>query len=545
MSRKNHPHIRILKEQLVEGRIDRREFLRLSTLLGLSATAAYGFVGKVFGDGIAAPARAAMPKGGTLRIAMRVKEITDPHIFDWAEKSNVCRQVCEYLTKTGHDNITRPYLLEGWEVSDDLRTWTLRLRKGIKWHSGRDFVADDVVWNLRRVLDPATGSSVLGLMAGYMMNDDGTALWDANAIEKVDDHTVRLNAKAPQVAVPEHLFHYPLLILDPEEGGKFGPGSNGTGAFELTAHEVGRKSVLKARSDYWGEGPYLDGLEFVDLGDDPNASMAALSSRQVHGLFSGDVLTFDAMKQLDFVQMYDAVTAETGVVRGKVTEKPFDDPRVRKALRLAIDSEKVTAVALRSVGVVGEHHHVSPAHPEYAKLPAWTRDVDAAKKLLAEAGYPDGIEVTLTCPADIQWMPIAAQVMAEQWKEANINVKLDVVPGAQYWDVWTKVPMGFTIWYHRPLAIMCLGLGYRTGAPWNESSYSNKTFDDLLTKAEGMLDVDERRKVVAELERIMQEDGPIVQPMWRSVFTFYDKRVKGFRMHPSNYIFGNELALEA
>ncbi|WP_119459049.1 ABC transporter substrate-binding protein [Rhodospirillaceae bacterium SYSU D60014] len=552
MPRDSHRYIPVLKEKLVEGKIDRREFLRTSTLLGLSATAAYGFVGKLLGEAAvpSARAQAALPKGGTLRIAMRVKEVATPHTFDWAEKSNVCRQVCEYLTRTGYDNITRPHLLERWDASDDLRTWTLHLRKGIKWHNGRDFTADDVIWNLNHVLDAATGSSMLGLMKGYMLNEvekDGVAtteLWDANAIEKIDDHTVRLNAKVAQLAVPEHLFHYPFPMIDPEENGEFGPGSNGTGPFELVEHSVGQKSVLKARPGYWGGGPHLDGLEFIDLGDDPAASFAALASKQIHGLYAADTNTLDGLKSLDFVEMYQAGTAETAVVRGKVSEKPFDDPRVRKALRLAIDPEKVLEVSLRSLGLPGEHHHVCPIHPEYAKLPFMSRDVEAAKRLLAEAGYPDGVDLELACPNDPQWQPISVQAMVEQWEDAGIRVKINTMPGAQYWDVWTKVPFGYTIWYHRPLGVMTLGLGYRSGVPWNESGYSNAEFDRLLTEAEGILDVDKRREVIARLEEIMQEDGPIVQPIWRSIFTFYDKRVKGFQMHPSNYIFGQDLAIE-
>lgn len=558
MSDREHPYVPRLKEQLAQGKIGRREFLRTATLLGVSASAAYTFADKVAGVSLMREARAAIPRGGQLRIAMRVKDVKNPHTFDWAEKSNIARQVVEYLTKTGHDNVTRPYLLEGWEASDDLKTWTLRLRKGIKWHSGRPFVADDVIWNLEHVLDPATGSSVLGLMKGYMLeeydtgkkDDQGNAimstrLWDANAIEKVDDHTVRLNAQAAQLAVPEHLFHYPMAILDPEEGGEFGVGSNGTGPFELVQHDVGRKSVLKARSDYWGEGPYLDELHFIDLGDDPSAPISALASRQVDGLYGADSTQVDVLKRIPHSEMHEVTTAETAVVRGKVTEKPFDDARVRKALRLAIDQAQILKLALRGLGAPGEHHHVSPIHPEYAKLPFFERDVAQARKLLAEAGYPDGLDLEINSPKDPAWQPAAVQAMVEQWREAGIRVKINVMPGAQFWDVWDKVPFGYTIWYHRPLGVMVLGLAYRTGVPWNESSYSNEEFDRLLTKAEGILDVDKRREVMAQLEQILQEDGPIVQPFWRSLFTFYDKRVRGFRMHPTNYIFGQELGIEA
>jgi peptide/nickel transport system substrate-binding protein len=105
------------------------------------------------------------------------------------------------------------------------------------------------------------------------------------------------------------------------------------------------------------------------------------------------------------------------------------------------------------------------------------------------------------------------------------------------------VPFGFTEWTHRPLGFMVLALAYRTGVPWNESQYSNAKFDELLGKAEGTLDVDKRREILGELEAIMLEDGPIAQPLWRSVYAAYDKRVQGFEIHPTLYIFGETLAI--
>ena len=545
-----HAYVPKLKQQFIEGRCSRREFLRTATLLGVSASAAYAFAGKVTGEAPVSPVQAALPKGGRIRLGLRVLDLTNPHAYSWIE-SNITRQVCQYLSKTGHDNVTRPYLCERWEASDDLRSWTLHLRKDVRWHNGRAFVADDVVWNLQHVLAPETASSMVGLMKAYMLNEvkkdgeDSVELWDANAIEKLDDHTVRLNTKEPQLAVPEHLFHYPMLILDPEEGGVFKAGSNGTGAFDLVDYQVGIKATIKARQDYWGDGPHLDSLDYIDLGDEASAGLAALASKQIDGLYEATFGTLDALKQMDHVVIHEVPTAQTAVARAKMTEKPFDDPRVRKALRLATDSRAILTLAHRDLGLPGEHHHVCEIHPEYANLPFMERDVAQARALLAEAGYADGIEAEIACKPDPSWELAAVQGMVEQWKEAGIRVKINVMPSTQFWDVWDKVPFGFTEWTHRPLGVMVLALAYRSGVPWNESNYSNPEFDKLLTEAEGLADVEARREVMAKLQRIMQEDGPIVQPVWRSVFTAYDKRVKGFRMHPTQYIFADEMAIES
>ncbi len=132
-----------------------------------------------------------------------MRDLKDPHAYSWG--ATIASQVVEYLTLTDEQNVTHPCLLEKWEVSEDLKTWTLNVRPGVKWHNGQDFTADDVVWNLHHLLDPAVGSSFVGLVKGYLMKevDAGTdakgkpkkifELWDANAIEKVDSHTVRLN----------------------------------------------------------------------------------------------------------------------------------------------------------------------------------------------------------------------------------------------------------------------------------------------------------------------------------------------------------------
>ncbi len=556
MSDRENQNINKVKGQFAEGKLDRREFLRYSTLLGLSATAAYAFVGKVTGESFVSPAQASMPMGGTVRIGMAVPDLSDPHTFSWIFDSNITRNVVEYMTLTGFDNVTRPALVESWDASDDLRTWDLHVRD-VKWHNGRKLTAEDLAWNINHVLDPATGSSVIGLMKGYMLEEydtgekkeDGSAmmstrLWDANAIEVVSDSVLRLNIKEPNVAIPEHLFHYPFMVLDPEEGGKFKAGSNGTGAFDLVDYRVGESATLKARSDYWGEGPYIDELIFVDLGDDLSASIGALASRQIHGIYQGDPAQVQAINAIPHIELISASTGATAVSRFHVDKKPFDDARVRKAMRLAVDTPSVLEIAYQGLGDPGEHHHVSPVHPDYKKLTFMSRDVAAAKALLVEAGYPNGIDTEIAVNNNSPWEVNAVQAMVEQWKDADIRVKINVMPGSQFWDVWTDVPFGMTSWAHRPLGFMVLGLAYRTGVPWNESNYANPEFDALLSKAEGTLDIEKRREIIGQLETIMQEDGPIVQALWRNVIGARDKNLLGFEKHPTEYIFGNMLALK-
>lgn len=545
MADREHPIIQRAGREFAEGKLDRREFLRIATLVGMSAASAYAMVG------LPQPALAqgAPKKGGTLKIGMRVHDISSPHTYSWIEAANSTRQTVEYLTVTGVDNVTRPNLVEKWEASPDLKTWTLRLRKDVTWRKGAKFTADHAIWNLNRVLDAKTGSSVVGLLKGFILTEFETAekdakgnpkkstkLWDANAIQKVDDFTIKLNGKVANLAIPEALFHYPLLILDPAENGKFGIGSNGTGPYELVEHEVGKRSLYVAsKSKYWGKGPYIERYEIIDLGDDAAAQVAALASKQVDMIYQGAVTTLPTVEKMTHLQVNKVDTGYTAVARVQPI-KPFDDKRVRQALRYATDTEAVLKAAYRGLGSPGEHHHVAPVHPEYAKLTFMKRDVAKAKQLLAAAGYPNGIDTEIACRPQPDWELLAVQTMVEQWKEAGIRVKINVMPSAQYWDVWTKVPFGFTTWAHRPLGTMVLGLAYRSGAAWNESKWSNAEFDKLITEAEGYLDVAKRRGVMAKIEQLMLDEGPVVVPLWRAVFNFSDKKIKGYKIHPSIYI---------
>ena len=538
-----HPYIPELVENLRQKKVDRREFLRTSTLLGLSATAAYGIAGQITGQSFMPIAKAAAGKGGILRVSMALQEMADPSTFDWVPKSNVARQIVEYLTVTGPDNITRPYLAEKWEASDDLKTWTFKLRKGIKWSNGDDFNSDDVVFNFERWLDPATGSSNIGLFASMVDETEGAdgkkkKSMTAGAVEKVDAHTVRLHLNRPELSVPENLYNYPTAIVHrrfSDEGGNLSKNPVGTGPYELTKFAIAERAELTKRKSYWGGDVSLDKIVYFDHGDDRNAALGALASNQVDLVHELNIDQLDVIQSLPNVQLFEAVTAQTGVARMQMTQAPFDNPKVRQALQACIDHQKVLDLVYRGKGSPAEDHHVAPIHPEYFKLAAMKQDFAKSKALLKEAGHPNGVKVSIDVNNNQKWEVNAVQAMREMWKAGGIDVTINVMPGAQYWEVWDKTPFGFTGWTHRPLGVMVLNLGYRSGVPWNESRYSNPAFDKALDEAGGILDVDERRKKMEKVEKILQQDAIIVQPLWRSVISAGTKNVHDYVLHPTLY----------
>jgi peptide/nickel transport system substrate-binding protein len=538
-----HSYMPELCDQFQTGKISRRDFLRQSMLLGMAAGTAYAMAGTPGGgDPIGSAAADEMPKaGGTLRVSMRVQEMTDPATFPWTERSNVSRFMAEYLTRTRQDGNTVPYLASKWEASDDLKTWVFHLNQGITWSNGDAFTSADVAHTVNRWLDPEVGSSNLGLF-GAMVEEgaDGKKRGIANAVEVIDDHTIQFNLKQAALAMPENFYNYPAAIVHKGFGNDYAADLSknpiGTGPMKLESFAVGERAILKKARKWWAGPFHLDEIHYFDHGEDTNAWVAALASQQVDMVYRLPNDAIDTIKRLPFVDLHEATTAQTAVMRFRITQKPFDNLKLRQAIAACMDHKQILDTAFKGLGQVAENHHVCPIHPDYAALPPLKRDVEKAKKLLAEAGYKDGITVEIANgDTEGRWMTDVCAIFKNQLAPAGINLKINKMPANQYWEVWDKAPWGYTAWTHRPLGTMVLGLGYRSGVPWNETAYNNPKFDAALDDAEATLDVNERKKKMAVCEKILQDDAVIPQPFWRSVFKAANKRVKGHQTHPTLY----------
>ena len=538
-----HPYVNDLKSQLDNGKISRRQFLRHATLLGVSAAAAMSFVSPLM-QGVAC---AAMPKrGGTWKCVLDVKRLDHPARLAWISGANIIMQFCEHLTVTGPDNITRPYLAEKWSASDDLKTWDFHLRKGVKFNNGDIFSADDVMFTMKEWLTKEVGSSMFGLLSyvgGYQN------------VEKVNDHQIRLHLEKANLAVPEHLFHYPGFVLHRKFEGDIIKQPVGTGPFMLKEFVDGERAVFEARKDYWQKGadgkpmPYLDKIIYVHM--DKDAGIAALSSGQVDSLYeprSSDVLV---SKNLPNVETYGVDTAMTQLVRMRVDQAPWNDNRVRTAMKLCQDREKILKLAAMKMGTVGIDAHVAPAHPEYVKKPIQKYDPKKAKALLEEYAKEKGLKLPLKVSLATKNdgpEPEIAQALKELARPGGFDIQLDITEPSKYWSRWTEVPFGITNWSHRPLATMVLPLAYTKESigAWNETRWVDEEFETYLNQAQKTINLEERRKIISKIEDIMLERGSIGISFYNKFYVLCNKRFKNVHSHPSMYhTFTHEMWMDA
>ncbi|MGQ0485400.1 MAG: ABC transporter substrate-binding protein [Hyphomicrobiales bacterium] len=425
---------------------------------------------------------------------------------------------------------TIPELATEWSVSADGLTWTFKLREGVKFHSGKDFTSADVVYTFKRFFDPALGSGAKAVLE----------FLDPEGIKAVDKYTVSIATKKPVVELPVLITNKFTNIVP--EGAKHEDlrlKADGTGPFmqeQFKPNDPVR--ILRKNPNYWDAGkPKADCIR-VAVAQEPVAAVAAIKSGQVDLVLNVDPTGIPTLKDDPNVELLETGASNSMTVSMWVDTAPFDNVKVRQALKAVVDRQAMIDTVLLGFGEPGADNPVPLKSPASFTKDAPKQDIEMAKKLLAEAGHPDGLKVDLYTAEGVPGMVRMAQVFAEMAKPAGFDINVVVTPAESFWDdVWLKKPIVTSAWSMRPPG-EGLAVAYTQSAKWKETHWERPDYDELLLKANTTVDQAERIELHQQVGKLLADEGGVIIPMFvhqvlalRKGCTGYTPRAQNFNLN--------------
>ena len=436
---------------------------------------------------------------GTLRVAMQALVQTDPALISSDTEVLVASHVYDYLIDVDPQNNIIPRLGKEWTISDDGLTYMFTLQDGATFHDGSPLTAEDVVWTFNRLRDPANDFPTKDLYSKI------------NSVEATGNLqvTFTLDQTNPFFLYDLSDNHALILKADTVDPAKF----NGTGPFLVESYSPEDRINLKANPNYFAaEQPRLAEIEVIFFADD-TAVVDALRSGQVDLAMRIATPLYQSLQDEPGISTISIPTNAFDLVRLRMDRAPGNDPRVIQAFKLATDRQAAFQVVEQGLGAVGRDSPIGPLYSVYYSedTPIPARDVEQAKQLLTDAGYPDGLTIDLHT-TDTGNRQDLAVVLKEQWAEAGIIVNVVVEPESVYFgdNGWLEVDLGITNWGSRPYPQFYLDVMLVCNAVWNESRFCDEEFDQLARLAGTTLDEDERIKAYHDIQRILIERGPII-----------------------------------
>ncbi|MEM8542061.1 MAG: ABC transporter substrate-binding protein [Pseudomonadota bacterium] len=442
----------------------------------------------------------------------------------------ITEKLMSRLVRPGVEGIPQPDLATSWTANEDGTVWTFSLREGVTFHDGSTFDASDVVYSLERILDPKSDSPAASVIS--MVVD----------LEAIDDMTVQLTLDSTFADLPLQLMDPRLRIVPEGSGDTIGRTGIGTGPFMLEKFDADGVTTLTAFADYYEGEPKLARMEVFGIPDEKTRLQAFLAGQldMERGL---KPLVRRALLRSDNYVVQEIPTGNWSGLVFRTDVPPFNNVKVRKALRMAIDREEMLKLALDGGGIVSCDTPVSPSDQYRADMQC-DRDVEGAKKLLAEAGYPDGLQIKLHVAAvDAAWEAMAL-VFQDHAAAAGIDVKIVNASADGYWsEVWMKKDAFATSWGERP-GDQALNEPFQSQAKWNESYFQDYTFDDKVRRARQSLDFFERRTHYIDAQRYLFERSGTLIPFHRTQLVGLSPRVKGLPGFKSDRIRWNQVSID-
>ena len=455
-------------------------------------------------------------------IPQDLEDSLDPHKALAAGTKEILFNVYEGLLKPDSQGNNIPAVAESYTVSEDLMTYTFKLRDGIKFHNGKNVTADDVKYSIDKFAGISDGSEPL--VSAF------------SVIEKVniiDDKTVDVVLNTPDTDLPTYLAMVSAAII-PKDNENPDTVAIGTGPYKYVSRSPQENIICEAFDDYWGEKANIKNVTF---------KVEANADSIVMDLLGGSIdfyarLTIDQVKQLnDEFSVYEGTMNLVQALYLNNNVKPFDDVRVRQALSYATDVDEILDITAEGKGTkIGSS--MFPAFGKYydeSLSELYPTDIEKAKELLKEAGYENGFNMTITVPSNYQPHIDVAQVLAEQYKKIGVNAEIQLVEWNSWLsDVYTgrnfeSTVIGVDASY---LAASALLSRFESTAANNFINFKSDAYDKAYNKTLTTADDDERTALYLECEKILADEAANVYIQDLPEYVVLNKKFTGYEFYP-------------
>jgi peptide/nickel transport system substrate-binding protein len=457
----------------------------------------------------------------------------EPHRENALSRARVTQNMYSYLVQADAELKIVPDLAEKWDISADGKTYTFLLRKGVKFHSGRELTSADVKYSIDRILDPATASQGAGLLVSV------------GEVEAPDRGTLRLQLKNPDASLLSGLASAWGGIVDKsvveQNNGDLSKADAGSGPFMLEEWIPNQTLKLKRFADYYNrDQPLLDGITFQVIPEE-SAIVAQLRSGNVHLALLEDNKNYDLVKSDQNLSTTRSPRLGYDYINIDNKKEPWTKLEVRQALSYVIDRKEVLTVAGSNLGAVIAP--VPSALKEYAldpeSLAEYKPDPQKARDLLAKAGLPSGFSSELQLIPTFPTMVAAAQVVADQAKKVGIALELKQVE----YGVWIKgfnakeftLTMNITGGNTDPDSLLFNRLSAK-GV--NQNNWNDAEVEDLLQQGKVQTDPAKRKEIYTRLQRVLVQKVPQIWLFSTDLIHVSKKNVQGFQAHPSTFFQG-------
>jgi peptide/nickel transport system substrate-binding protein len=456
----------------------------------------------------------------------------DPHKTNAYASFQVLENVYDTLVVPNPDDLTmEPSLATKWETSDDNLTWTFTLRDGVKFHDGSDFDSADVVYSYNRIIDEKLANSY--------------RLANVESVEAPDPQTVVVNLTKPTPNLLALIGAFKGMAILPEGAAEkmdLTKEADGTGPFKLDSSDAS-STKLTAFADYWGGKPKVDGVEFRYI-TEPAAALTALKNGEVQWTDNVPPQQVTSLADDQDVELSTTASVDYWYMSMNYAKPPFDNKQVRQAIATAIDREQVTTAARFEAARPNQ-----TAIPEdsffYYDYAPFKPDVDAAKKLLADAGVTTPITMGLMVTDEYPESVTAAQVIASELEPIGINVEVEVLDFATWLDREDKGEFdSFMLsWLGNIDPADFYEQQHITGGSSNYQKYSNPQVDRLLTQASTEVDENTRKDLYDQAARMIVDDVSYLYLYNPDVVQAWAPGLKGYTIRADRAINFEEVEL--